>query len=106
MKLSLSLVCDENFGSGIFADKTQVRPSLISSPEIANLFFLRRLCSFAYLFITLVNALLKPNKWFHHLFDKYYLYKGKYLLHNLHSILKNIQFLYYLFFLQYKLVFK
>jgi len=58
----LSLVCDENFGSGILADKTQVRPSLISSPEIANLFFFKRLCSFAYLFITLVKALLKPNK--------------------------------------------
>ena len=34
----------------------------MSSPEIANLFFLRRLCSFAYLLITLVSALLKPNK--------------------------------------------
>ena len=36
---SLSFVCDENLGSGIFADKTQVKPSFISSPEIANLFF-------------------------------------------------------------------
>ena len=59
---NLSFVWDENLGSGIFADNTQVSPSLISSPEIANLFFLRRLCSFAYLLTTLVNALLKPNK--------------------------------------------
>src|SRR5210317_64111 len=58
---NLYFVCAENFGSGIFVDKTQVNPSFISSPEIANLFFLRRLLSFAYLLITLVNALLKPK---------------------------------------------
>ena len=58
---NLSLVCEENFGSGIFVDKTQVNPSFISSPEIANLFFFNKLCSLAYLFIILVNALLNPK---------------------------------------------
>ncbi len=29
---SLSLVCDENFGSGTFTDSTQVKPSRQSSP--------------------------------------------------------------------------
>ena len=42
---------------------THVRPSLISSPDIVNLFFFNKLCSVAYLLITLVNALLKPSKW-------------------------------------------
>ena len=60
---NFSFVCDENFGSGILVESTQVRPSLISSPEIANLFFLSKLFSFAYLFTTLVNALLNPSKW-------------------------------------------
>ena len=60
---NLSFVCDENLGSGNLIDKTHVNPSLISSPEIVNLFFFNKLCSFAYLFITLVKALLKPNKW-------------------------------------------
>ena len=54
---NLSFVWEENFGSGIFAEITQVRPSLISSPDIVNLFFFNKLCSVAYLFITLVNAL-------------------------------------------------
>ena len=30
---SLSFVCDENFGSGAFTDKTHVNPSRASSPE-------------------------------------------------------------------------
>tara|TARA_B100002019_G_C20804506_1_gene372875 strand:+ start:126 stop:290 length:165 start_codon:yes stop_codon:yes gene_type:complete len=30
---NLSFVWDENFGSGTFIDKTQVRPSFISSPD-------------------------------------------------------------------------
>ena len=59
---SLSLVWDENFGSGIFTDNTQVKPSLTSSPDKETLFFFKRFCSDAYLFITLVNALLNPNK--------------------------------------------
>ena len=37
---SLSFVCDENLGSGILIDKTQVSPSLTSSPDIESLLFL------------------------------------------------------------------
>ena len=59
---SLSLVCEENLGSGIFTDKTPVKPSLISSPDNVILFFFRRFASVAYLLITLVIALLRPNK--------------------------------------------
>ena len=59
---NLSLVWDENLGSGIFTDKTQVNPSFTSSPESVTLFFLSKFCSDAYLFITRVSALLKPNK--------------------------------------------
>ena len=36
---NLSFVWDENFGSGIFSDNTQVKPSLMSSPDIDSLFF-------------------------------------------------------------------
>ena len=43
-------------------DKTQVNPSFTSSPEIETLFFFNKFCSVAYLFITLVRALLNPNK--------------------------------------------
>ena len=60
---NLSFVCEENFGSGIFVDNTQVKPSFISSPEIANLFFFNKLCSLAYLLIILVSALLNPKTW-------------------------------------------
>ena len=61
-KTNLSLVCDENLGSGIFAESTHVKPSLISSPEMDSLFFLFKLFSFAYLLTTLVKALLKPRR--------------------------------------------
>ena len=59
---NLSLVCDENFGSGILIERTAVRPSLISSPLIVTLFLLVKFFSDAYLLIILVNALLKPSK--------------------------------------------
>ena len=36
---SLSLVCDENFGSGTLTDRTQVSPSRASSPESATFSF-------------------------------------------------------------------
>ena len=36
---SLSFVCEENFGSGIFTDKIAVRPSRASSPEVGILSF-------------------------------------------------------------------
>ena len=59
---NLSFVCDENLGSGILIDKTEVNPSLASSPLKVTLLFFNKLFSVAYLFITLVNALLKPSK--------------------------------------------
>ena len=40
---SLSLVCEENFGSGIFTDSTAISPSRMSSPDSATLADLRRL---------------------------------------------------------------
>jgi hypothetical protein len=36
---SLSLVCDENLGSGTFTDSTQVRPSRMSSPVVSTFAF-------------------------------------------------------------------
>ena len=39
---SLSLVCEENFGSGIFTDRMAVRPSRASSPVIGDLLLFRR----------------------------------------------------------------
>ena len=43
---SLSLVWDENFGSGSFTESTAVRPSRASSPVVAT-FSLRELSSFS-----------------------------------------------------------
>jgi len=40
---SLSLVCEENFGSGNFTDSTAVSPSRISSPVVSTLAFFRYL---------------------------------------------------------------
>ena len=37
---SLSLVCDENLGSGILTEITAVKPSRASSPEVVTLNFL------------------------------------------------------------------
>ena len=59
---NLSLVCEENFGSGILTESTQVNPSFTSSPDSETLFFFKRFCSVAYLLMTLVNALLKPSR--------------------------------------------
>ena len=43
---SLSFVCDENFGSGTFTDKTAVKPSRASSPVVATFsFFAKPLAS-------------------------------------------------------------
>jgi hypothetical protein len=39
---SLSLVCDENFGSGTLTDKTAVSPSRASSPVVPTFSFLAR----------------------------------------------------------------
>ena len=59
---SFSLVWDENFGSGTFADNTQINPSLTSSPEIATFSFLAKPLSVTYLLISLVMALRNPSK--------------------------------------------
>ena len=40
LETNLSLVCDENFGSGTLTDNTQVMPSRISSPVVLTLAFL------------------------------------------------------------------
>ncbi len=43
---SLSLVCEENFGSGTLTDNTQVKPSRMSSPVVSTFaFFAVSLCS-------------------------------------------------------------
>jgi hypothetical protein len=36
---SLSLVCDENLGSGTFTESTQQRPSRMSSPVVSTFAF-------------------------------------------------------------------
>ena len=59
---NLSFVCEENLGSGIFIDKTQVKPSFTSSPDRRTLLFFNKFCSDAYLLTTLVNALLNPKR--------------------------------------------
>ena len=43
---SLSLVCDENFGSGTLTESTQVRPSRQSSPVSVDLLLLRQARAF------------------------------------------------------------
>ena len=40
---SLSLVCDENFGSGCFTECTQISPSRVSSP-VSWIFSFLRFC--------------------------------------------------------------
>ena len=62
--------------NGILIDNTAVNPSLISSPDNVILFFLLFL-SLKYLFITLVNALLKPSKCVPPSFCGILLVKGK-----------------------------
>ena len=44
---SLSLVCEENFGSGTLTDRMQLSPSRISSPVSATFSFLAMPLSFA-----------------------------------------------------------
>ncbi len=59
---SLSLVWDENFGSGTFTDRTQVSPSRASSPEMSTFSFFARPVSCAYLLITRVSARAEAGK--------------------------------------------
>ena len=54
------VVSSKDFVSSI--ERTAVNPSLISSPDRVNLFFLL-FFSFEYLLITLVKALLNPRRW-------------------------------------------
>ncbi len=60
---SLSLVWLENFGSGTFTERTQVRPSRASSPVIATFSFLAMPLTSAYLPMTRVSAARKPARW-------------------------------------------
>ena len=59
---SLSLVWDENLGSGTFTDSTHVMPSLASSPEMVILPFLATATVFEYPTNERVNADRKPCK--------------------------------------------
>src|SRR3546814_18698455 len=59
---SLSLVCDENFGSGTLTESTQVRPSRASSPDRLTFFFLAMPEACAELLICLVRAARKPAR--------------------------------------------
>ena len=56
LETSLSLVCDENLGSGSFTDNTQVKPSRISSPEVSTLAFLAMSLSAMYWLMVRVMA--------------------------------------------------
>ena len=60
---SLSLVSDENFGSGTLIDRTQVKPSLISSPDVSTLAFFAISLLSIYALIVLVMAAFKPVRW-------------------------------------------
>ena len=60
---SLSFVCELNFGSGTFTDRTQVRPSRASSPEISTFSFFAIPVSVAYLLMIRVSAPRKPARW-------------------------------------------
>ena len=60
---NLSLVCDENFGSGTLTDNTQQMPSRMSSPVVSTLAFLAMsVCSMYWLSVR-VMAVRKPVKW-------------------------------------------
>ena len=59
---SLSLVCEENLGSGIFTEITAVKPSRESSPEVLTLCFFKRPDCSKKLFSVRVKVRLKPIK--------------------------------------------
>ena len=60
---SLSLVWDENLGSGTLTERTQVRPSRMSSPDSVTFSFFARPLSLAYWLIWRVSAPRKPARW-------------------------------------------
>ena len=57
---SLSLVCDENFGSGTFTDTTAVSPSRASSPVVETWAFFRSPSRSMYWFSVRVRPPRKP----------------------------------------------
>ncbi len=59
---SLSLVCEENFGSGTLTDNTAVSPSRASSPVVDTFSFFAAPLDSMYWLIVRVNAPLKPAK--------------------------------------------
>ena len=59
----MSLVWEENLGSGTFTDNTQVSPSLESSPDKDIFSFLLVRFCVKYEFIVLVKAPLNPARW-------------------------------------------
>ena len=60
---SLSLVWEENFGSGTLMESIAVNPSLVSSPVIAAFSFLARPEASIKLLSVLVRAALRPARW-------------------------------------------
>ena len=59
---SLSLVCDENFGSGSFTERIAVNPSRASSPVVCTDALLAMPSLSIYVFNVRVNADLKPAR--------------------------------------------
>ena len=60
---SLSLVCEENFGSGTLTERMAVKPSRESSPVVATLCFFCNPWVSMYWFRVRVSAARKPAKW-------------------------------------------
>ena len=60
---SLSLVCEENFGSGTFTESTQLRPSRMSSPVVSTLAFFASSWPSMYWFSVRVIAARSPVRW-------------------------------------------
>ena len=60
---SLSLVCEENFGSATFTESTAVKPSRQSSPVSATFSLRATPPEFAYAVIWRVSAPRKPARW-------------------------------------------
>src|SRR5215471_228423 len=60
---SLSLVCDENFGSGTLTESTHDRPSRMSSPLVSTLAFFAISFDSMYWFRLRVIAARNPDRW-------------------------------------------
>ena len=57
---SLTLVCDSKRGYGCLMERTAIKPSRTSSPEIGGSFSFTRLFCLAYWLIARVSAVRKP----------------------------------------------